>query len=188
MTAMNRRSFLGAAATAGTGIRLGALPASGAAAENVNRGVPRPYTLPAGATAADSFPCGTGYGNGVYDLTVTGPNRFLCRFRGDAAEPGRYLAVSTSYAVESHTGKLALWFTLTNSGSSAVQVTITSHAYRSDGPWNYTVPAGGSTRDYFNAVAYTDGWYDFTVTTSADATWSQRFTGHLETGAPSVTG
>ena len=50
------------------------------------------------------------------------------------------------------------------------------------------VPAGGTASDFFNAVAYTNGWYDFTVTVDSDATWSQRFTGHLETGAPSVSG
>ncbi|MGW2251538.1 hypothetical protein ACWCXH_15220 [Kitasatospora sp. NPDC001660] len=33
-----------------------------------------------------------------------------------------------------------------------------------------------------------EGWYDFTVTVDADGSWSQRFTGHLETGAPSVSG
>jgi phospholipase C len=32
------------------------------------------------------------------------------------------------------------------------------------------------------------GWYDLTVTASTDASWSQRFVGHLENGQPSVTG
>ncbi|MFD0528401.1 hypothetical protein ACFQ1I_17290 [Kitasatospora arboriphila] len=37
-------------------------------------------------------------------------------------------------------------------------------------------------------MAYNNGWYDFTVTVDSDPTWSQRFTGHLETGAASVSG
>lgn len=49
-------------------------------------------------------------------------------------------------------------------------------------------PRGGSAEDPFNAVAYQDGWYDFTLTVDSDASWSRRFTGHLETGAPSVSG
>jgi phospholipase C len=47
---------------------------------------------------------------------------------------------------------------------------------------------GGSISDYFNAVAYNGGWYDFTVTVSTDSAWSRRFTGHIETGSPSITG
>lgn len=51
-----------------------------------------------------------------------------------------------------------------------------------------TVAAGGSTEDYFNVVAYQNGWYDFTVTVGSDATRSRRFTGHLKTGAAGVSG
>jgi len=38
------------------------------------------------------------------------------------------------------------------------------------------------------AQADQSGWYDFTITVSADSTWSRRFTGHLEYGAASITG
>jgi phospholipase C len=37
-------------------------------------------------------------------------------------------------------------------------------------------------------VRTASGWYDVTVTVSSDSSWSQRFTGHLENGRPSVTG
>ena len=40
----------------------------------------------------------------------------------------------------------------------------------------------------FNTVAYTNGWYDFTITATSDSSWSQRFTGHLETGQATVSG
>ncbi|WUN27099.1 DUF4625 domain-containing protein [Streptomyces sp. NBC_00316] len=33
-----------------------------------------------------------------------------------------------------------------------------------------------------------EGRYDFTITVTTDAGWSQRFTGHIETGAATVTG
>ncbi|MFG3062950.1 phospholipase domain-containing protein [Streptomyces sp. NPDC048231] len=52
----------------------------------------------------------------------------------------------------------------------------------------YQATAGNFVDDYFNAVAYKGGWHDFTVTVSSDTTFSRRFVGHLETGAPSVTG
>ncbi|WP_225825396.1 phosphocholine-specific phospholipase C [Streptomyces naphthomycinicus] len=149
---------------------------------------PWQYTVDAGGTASDSFNIGTGYGGGRYDFTMVGPNRFLRRFQGDATKAGKTAEVSSRYAVEPGTGKLAVYFKMTNAGSSAVRFTITSTRYRGDGPWTYTVAAGASTEDFFNAVAYQNGWYDFTVTVDSDATWSRRFTGHLETGAAGVSG
>ncbi|MER5957334.1 phospholipase C, phosphocholine-specific [Streptomyces sp. NPDC001893] len=149
---------------------------------------PWQYTVDAGGTATDFFNIGAGYGAGAYDITMAGPNRFLRRFTGDATKAGKAIEVAARFAVESGTGKTAIWFRLTNSGSAAAQFTITSNNYRSDGPWNYTVPAGGSTEDFFNAVANQNGWYDFTITSSTDTTWSRRYTGHIETGAASVSG
>jgi phospholipase C len=151
-------------------------------------GGPWQYTVDPGASQSDFFNVGTGYGAGKYDLSVIGPNRFLRRFTGDTTKAARSLIVKERYAIESGTGKLAIWFDLTNTGSAALSVTIRSNAYRSDGPWTYTVAPGATVSDYFNAVAYTNGWYDFTLTTTADTSWSQRFTGHLETGAPSISG
>ncbi|MEU9010660.1 hypothetical protein AB0D12_12880 [Streptomyces sp. NPDC048479] len=37
-------------------------------------------------------------------------------------------------------------------------------------------------------MAYQNGWYDFTVTADVDATWSRRYTGHIETGSPGISG
>ncbi|WP_328461079.1 phosphocholine-specific phospholipase C [Streptomyces sp. NBC_00448] len=160
-----------------------------AAYANAHRGGgPWQYTVAAGSATSDFFNCGPGYGDGKYDLSVVGPNRFLRRFQGDTTAPGKDVAVTSSYAVTSSTGKLALWFDLANNGSAPVTFTITSGNYRTDGPWTYQVPAGGHVADYFNAVAYFNGWYDMTVTVSSDPSWSQRFSGHLETGLPSVSG
>jgi len=149
---------------------------------------PWQYTVDPGGTASDYFNIGSGYGDGKCDLTMVGPNRFLRRFQGDATKAGKSAEVSTRYSVEPGTGKPAVYFKMANSGSASVTFTITSHHYRGDGPWTYTVAAGGSTEDFFNAVAYQSDWYDFTVTVDSDATWSRRFTGQLETGAASVSG
>ncbi|MGX1547281.1 phosphocholine-specific phospholipase C [Streptomyces adustus] len=149
---------------------------------------PWQYTVDAGATATDSFNIGAGYGDGRYDLTMLGPNRFLRRFQGDATKAGKSAEVSARYAVESGTGREALWLRMANSAAAAVTFTITANHYRDDGPWTYRVAAGGSTEDFFNVVAHQNGWYDLTVTVDSDTSWSRRFTGHLETGAPSVSG
>ncbi|MCQ4084999.1 phospholipase C, phosphocholine-specific [Streptomyces sp. RB6PN25] len=151
-------------------------------------GGPWQYTVDAGSTASDYFNIGAGYGAGKYDLTLTGPNRFLRRFVGDATASGKNVEVTSSYATASNTGKEAIWFAMANNGTTTATFTITSTNYRSDGPWTYQVPAGGTVSDYFNAVAYDNGWYDFTVTVDIDASWSRRFTGHIETGSASVTG
>jgi len=39
-----------------------------------------------------------------------------------------------------------------------------------------------------DVVATSHGWYDVTVTASSDASWSQRFVGHIENGEHSITG
>ncbi|WP_308460814.1 phospholipase domain-containing protein [Streptomyces sp. Ru71] len=149
---------------------------------------PWQYTVSPGATATDSFGIGTGYGDGKYDFTVVGPNRFLRRVTGDATKAGKAAEAGSRYAVEPGTGKLALYLRMANTGASAVTFTVTANRYRGDGPWTYRVDANSSAEDFFNAVAYSDGWYDVTVTVDSDATWSRRFTGHLETGTPSVSG
>ncbi|MEU0090022.1 phospholipase domain-containing protein [Kribbella sp. NPDC006257] len=77
---------------------------------------------------------------------------------------------------------------LTNTSTAAVTFTIRANNYRGDGPWTYQVAAGATVTDYFNATAYASGWYDFTVTANSDTAWTQRFTGHLETNTPSVSG
>ncbi|GAA1225978.1 phospholipase C, phosphocholine-specific [Kitasatospora nipponensis] len=149
-----------------------------------------PHDAATGAdgSTSDFFNIGANYGNGQYDLTVVGPNRFLRHFAGNATTAGKGAEAVTSYAPAPDTGKQALWFTMTNTGTSAVTFTVTPTNYRTDGPWTYQVAPGATVADYFNAVAYTNGWYDFTVTVSSDPAWSRRAVGHLETGAVSTSG
>jgi phospholipase C len=151
-------------------------------------GGPWQYTVDSGSPVSDSFNCGWFYGNGAYDLSVVGPNRFLRRFPGDTTAAGSTAAVTASYAAAPDTGKLAVWFRMANTGGTPITFTITSNHYRYDGPWTYTVQPGASVSDYFNQVAYCNGWYDFTVTVDRDGSWSQRFMGHLETRGPSISG
>jgi len=147
-----------------------------------------PYSNGTDGSVKDFFNVGTNYGNGQYDLTVVGPNRFLRRFTGNANGSGATAEASTYYAPAPNTGKQAVWFSMKNTGTSTVTFTITSTNYRTDGPWTYQVAAGATVSDYFNAVAYDNGWYDFTVTVSSDASWTRRATGHIETGTASITG
>jgi phospholipase C len=149
-------------------------------------GGPWQYTVASSTT--DFFNCGSNFGNGRYDFTVVGPNRFLRRVQGNATSASKNVETRSRIAVTASTGKLALWLDFANGSGSPVTFTVTSNNYRSDGPWTYTVAAGQTVSDYFNAVAYTNGWYDFTVAVTAEGTWSRRFAGHIETGSPSITG
>lgn len=152
-------------------------------------GGPWQYTVDADSETEDYFNVGGGYGNGTYDFTVVGPNRFLRRFKGDAARiaSGRHVSVKPTFEVHPSTGKLALIFTMSNHGTQDVIFRIVSNQYRT---WDdtYAVAAGGQGSDFFNAVAYNQGWYDFTITVNNDTSWSQRFAGHIEYGATSTTG
>ncbi|MGW8356532.1 phosphocholine-specific phospholipase C [Streptomyces wedmorensis] len=145
-----------------------------------------PATRTDGTTEA-AFNIGTGYGDGLYDLTVTGPNRFLRRFTGNALGPARDIETGCFYAADPATGQIAVWFRMTNQTAGPVTFTIRSNHYRTDGPWTHQVPAGRFTDACFT-TGPTNGWYDFTLTSSADTAFTRRFTGHLETGTPSTTG
>jgi hypothetical protein len=49
-------------------------------------------------------------------------------------------------------------------------------------------PLASTRRTRPTRVRTAHGWYDVTVTIDIDASWSQRFTGHLENGQPGITG
>jgi phospholipase C len=145
---------------------------------------PGQYTVAAGATASGTGPVG----GTAYDLTVTGPNRFLRRFVGDLATPGKDLVVEATYYDGKSTAvpKLKLW--LRNNGDSPVAFTVTHNNYIAGSPQLVKVGAHGKEAWAVSPLAVSGGWYDVTVTVDSDAAWSQRFVGHLETGRPSITG
>ena len=154
-------------------------------ANEYRTGGPWQYTVGAGGTDSDFFNCGTGYGNGLYDLTVTGPNRFLRRFQGNAGTAGAALGVTVTYAT---TGAPRLNVQLANGGAEAAAFTVTHNRYKFEKPQTVTVAPGKSHSAHVEVSGDNHGWYDFTVTSSLDAAWSQRFTGHVENGADSISG
>ena len=116
-------------------------------ANEYRSGGPWQYTVPAHSSSGDGvvtdyFNIGSGYGSGAYDLTMTGPNRFLRRFPGNATTSGQYAEVTSHYAPSPNLNEQSLWLTMTNSGTSAVTFTVTSNHYRTDGPWTYSVARG----------------------------------------------
>jgi phospholipase C len=55
------------------------------------------------------------------------------------------------------------WITMANTGTAGVHHSIYANNYRSDGPWQYDVPANGSVKDYFHVQTYGGGAYDLSL-------------------------
>ena len=154
-------------------------------------GFPGQYTVepsPHSHTETGTAPVGAAAGDTRYDITVTGPNRFLRRFTGDTAAAGAHLSVRAEYVEMGFADGPRLRLTLTNGSHAEVTFTVTANAYSQAGPRTYTVRSPHSAVYNADPLHGSGGWYDLTVTASTDPSWSQRFVGHLENGAPSVTG
>ncbi|MEV5744159.1 phosphocholine-specific phospholipase C [Microbispora rosea] len=149
---------------------------------------PGQYTVAAKSTMSGTGAVGSSADDTAYDITVTGPNRFLRRFVGDVATAGKDLVVEADYydGKSTKNPKLKLW--LHNNGDTRVTFTITHNNYNSGKPQTVKVNAHGKEAWTVNPVKESDGWYDVTVTADNDEGWSQRFVGHLETGEASITG
>jgi phospholipase C len=73
----------------------------------------------------------------------------------------------------------SVYLTLMNAGNAPATVTVTANAYRSDGPWTYTVAPGMQMEPSWS-LAGSGNWYDFTLSMAGG--FERRFAGRLETG------
>jgi phospholipase C len=124
---------------------------------------------------------------------VVGPNRFLRRYVGNTASAGVSAKVEAVYydAIQRcgvYNGEPKLKLQLHNESHGRVTFTITFNNYSSRKPEHVAVGVRGHETWVLDSCSEADGWYDVTVTVSSDAGWSQRLTGHLETGRSSITG
>jgi phospholipase C len=141
-------------------------------------------------------PVGGSPGDTSYDITVIGPNRFLRRYIGDTEAAGADVWVEATYYDRDQHGhdcdardaQPKLKLLLRNDGKKAVTFTITFNNYCSRSHESVKVKAHGREEWTLDACRDADGWYDLTVTVSNDSSWSQRLTGHVETGRASVSG
>jgi phospholipase C len=154
---------------------------------------PSQYTVSAGQTLTGTGAVGATPDDTAYDITVVGPNRFLRRFIGNVDSAGADAWVEATYYDSAEHGhvsngqpKLKLW--LFNDASEKVTFTIAFNNYSKQRAQAVSVAAGGKAAWVLDACGDSNGWYDLTVTVSSDSGWSQRLTGHLENGRPSVSG
>ena len=138
------------------------------------------YTVNVGTQLSDTWtPEAVTGGGATYDLTVTAPNGFLRRFAGSGA--GESQEVTADYDVTR--GDIQLTFV--NSGRTPATFTVKDNSYGRPAQ-KVEAPPGATVRREVSLEA-SHSWYDFTVTSGADAAFLRRFAGHVETGRPSVT-
>ena len=121
---------------------------------------PWQYTVLPATALSDVFELG----EGKYDFTVTGPNRFLRQLSGDARAPGRDLEVVSYYGDDPDLGRLVLHLELANRSPHRVTFQVRAAAYRErDAGWAVQVNAGERSSLAFDQLGHADGWYDFSV-------------------------
>jgi phospholipase C len=136
---------------------------------------PWTYTAEAGKELSDTW--NTAWSDGVYDLSVHGPNGFLRVFKGPGGAPGPEVTARHVRA----SGDVEL--TMTNHGDADCRLTVTN-AYGGSKE-TYTVRAGGRTVQTVS-LRSSRRWYDLSVSSDTDQSWLRRFAGHVETGTPGV--
>jgi len=160
---------------------------------------PSQYTLGVGEVQVGTGMVGASPGDTSYDITVVGPNRFLRRYTGDTEGAGADVWVKATYYEDDHHGherderhdrddQPKLELLLSNDGKRNVTFTITFNNYSSRAAQTVRVSARDKETWLLDACGNSDGWYDLTITLSNDSSWSQRLTGHLETGRASISG
>jgi phospholipase C len=137
-------------------------------------GEPRFYAAAADSHLEDLIAVG-----GHYDLTLYGPNGFLCAFRGEAGAPG-----AEAFArFDPREGGLLV--TLRNHGEKPVTLDIRPNAYLQTVPRLHRLAAGAEVTDVWSLKA-SHNWYDFTVTCAEAPSFQRRLAGHGEDGKPSL--
>ena len=92
-------------------------------------------------TVPGSVEIGLGHGEGSYDLTIIGPNRFLRHFTGDVHTTNGNAHVKASYHRDDAGSRPKLVLELTNAGSKTVTFTVAAQNYSDDRPKTHHVPA-----------------------------------------------
>jgi phospholipase C len=139
-----------------------------------------PFDVPAAGTATTTVAADPV--TGAYDIEVHGPNGFLAHAAGNALTAPAGVDVQLAVTWSSTRPLLRL----TSANQAATPQTLTMTGLR--GVTVVTTLGAGVTRTItLDPLATDDGWYDLSVTGTADVGYSRRFAGHLENGEPTRT-
>ena len=146
---------------------------------------PRFHTVDAGTSLSDSWTV-TAERQGLYELTVYGPNGFLRCFRGDLARTAKPGSAAPEIAIAYDAPRSALTMTLTNPGTAACTLTVARNAYGDAAPRAIPLATGASVSESW-PLGPNPGWYDLSVTADTGDGFVRRVAGYLETGSPGTT-
>jgi phospholipase C len=136
---------------------------------------PRRYTISAGDTLSDYWPCLSS--GGAYDHRIHGTNGYFCHFRGGSNDLLEVLCTQDVSGMD-------VQMTLTNTASEPCVCGLLDIYTESTGQ-QVEVPAGATVTVHFNVEA-SSGWHDIRVTRDDSPRYLRRFAGHLESGKPST--
>jgi phospholipase C len=145
---------------------------------------PWTYTTSTGTAISDHWSA-VAYTDGIYQLSVYGPNGFLYCFNGNihtvAADGGANPEVRASHDAVNNN----LVLQLHNSGSGDCVLTLSANHYSSTAAQTYPLPAGQSLTTTWPLSASAN-WYDLSIASDRDTSYLRRLAGHIETGNPST--
>jgi phospholipase C len=119
--------------------------------------------------------------DGVYDVSVYGPNGFLRSFAGRADGAARGLEADFKH---DGMGERVL-VVLRNTGGTALSATVRPIGYVAASAQTRELAPGASAEVSFD-VAASARWYDLEAVTPAEPGWRRRFAGCAETGMPGL--
>jgi phospholipase C len=131
-------------------------------------GAPYSYTIGSGDELTASLP-----NPGTYDLSVHGPNGFFRHFAGSPAT-----VVTVAVRADHGTGTLRLRLTVGGNHHRAPVVVKVADAY---GPDHHITVR--HTDEITIDTRHSGGWYDLTLSTPSDPSFSHELAGRLESGA-----
>jgi phospholipase C len=141
---------------------------------NNSNDIPRYYTVESQKKLSDFWDVSKSP-NGIYEISVQGPNGFFRFFKGDMSEE---VEVYARYF------KGDILFYLNNLGNSTCIFKVIDNLYGGE-PLTYSVAAGKSFNDIWK-LSGSSNWYDFTVTVNTNDNFLRQWAGHVETGLPST--
>ena len=145
---------------------------------------PWTYTVESGRTLSDYWSAAA-VTNGIYELSVHGPNGFLRSYAGNidlaSASGGANPEVVATY----DTLNGALLLALENTGSGPCTLSISPNHYALGPARSVMLGAGQSTQQVWSLTASAN-WYDLTIASDRDAGFLRRLAGHIENGQASL--
>lgn len=143
----------------------------------------RAYAVAAGERVSDTWKL-DGFQNGVYRVSIVGPNGFLREFSGTSKDPKVHVHAEYRRSIDgSLSGDLELQLA-NQDAASAYTFIVRDLSYGAEAR-AWTVAAGAS-RVALLELGHSACWYDFSVEIEGVSLYQRRFAGRVETGRDGI--